>query len=157
MCSEKKKTYSLKKEGKVTADKSPKRQMPKKTEPKPDANRSIEMSPQLIMPKSDKKFKIPPAPVLRKKLSDEAKALSEMDHPEQFSIYARRMVGCFGNLDLVPEPDIDDALQSLQILMASKNKGRLYVSPLFNVLTKLAVDFKKDIHNKLRRALVFLL
>ena len=93
----------------------------------------------------------------KKKLSDEAKVLSETDHPEQFAIYARRMAGCFGNLDLMPEPDIDDALNSLSIIMASKNRTKLYLSPLFGALTKMAVDFKKEIPNKLRRSLVILL
>lgn len=100
-------------------------------------------------------MKIPPAPILpRKRLSEVARILSETENAEQFTIYSRKMSACFNNLDLIPESEIDDALSSLFIIIHSKNRGRLYASPLFATLAKMSVDFHKEIPDKLRRTLV---
>ena len=64
------------------------------------------------------------------------------------------MDACFANLDLLPEPDIADALDSLSIIRESKAKSRLYYSPLFATLTRMALDLKKEIPVGIRKALV---
>ncbi len=83
--------------------------------------------------------------------------LSETDSETQFDIYARRMAGCLANLDLLPEPDIADALESLSIIRESKAKTRLYFSPLFGTLTRMALDPKREIPVAIQKALVFLI
>jgi len=69
-------------------------------------------------------------------------------------VYTRRIAGCFGNLDLLPEPDIEDALNSLSIIINSKVRNRLFISPVFNVLMKMTFDFKKEMPAKIRKSLV---
>ena len=64
------------------------------------------------------------------------------------------MGGCFANLDLLPEPDIEDAMDSLAIIRDSKARLRLYASSLFATITRMALDFKKDLPANIRKALV---
>ncbi len=64
------------------------------------------------------------------------------------------MGGCFANLDLLPEADIEDAMDSLAIIRDSKVRLRLYASSLFATITRMALDFKKDIPPNIRKTLV---
>jgi hypothetical protein len=96
-------------------------------------------------------------PKPRKKLTDEAKELTANFDETRFGTYSRRILGCFSNIDLVPEIDLDEALASLAIICDGKSQVRFYASPLFESLAKQALDFSKEIPTKIRKALVLVL
>lgn len=54
----------------------------------------------------------------------------------------------------MPEMDIDDAINSISLIIGSPISSRLYISPLFATLTQVALDFSKEIPSKIRKALV---
>lgn len=103
-----------------------------------------------------KKYKIPPPPVVpKKKLSDEARVLVANEDAKRFGVYVKRIAGCFSNVDLMSEPDIEDALGSLGVLLGERARVSGLLAPLFAVIVRVAVD-SKEIPNKLRRSLVSL-
>jgi len=111
-----------------------------------------------IEQKQEKKYnKIPPPPILpKKKLSDEVKVLISSEDSKRCSVYLRRIEGCFNNLDIVSEPDIEDALSSINILLGNRIKVSSLLTPLFSVIAKVVLDFKKEIASKLRHSLVII-
>ena len=71
----------------------------------------------------------------RKKLTDEAKEITgDPIDDTRFLTYSKRVLGCFANLDLFPEIDVDDALASLAIISDGKTKRKFYTSKLFSSL-----------------------
>jgi len=72
-------------------------------------------------------------------------------------IYTKRVLGCINNSDLFPEKDIEDALESLNILSKDKMKLRFFASSLFSSLVKLALDFTKEMAMEIRKVLVLYL
>jgi hypothetical protein len=64
------------------------------------------------------------------------------------------VAGCFGNWEVLPEADIDDAVNSITIVLESKIRSRFYQSPLFITLTRMALDFSKEMPSKIRKALI---
>lgn len=91
----------------------------------------------------------------KKKLTDEAKAIASnpTDDP-RFTIYTKRVLGCFANLDLFPEIDIDDALESLNIISEGRMKRKFFASNLFASLVKQVLNFSKEVPPKIRKAIV---
>lgn len=73
---------------------------------------------------------------------------------EAFSTYYQRISACFNNLDLMPEPDIDNAVASIQLLLTSKTRGKIPLSPLLSILAKISTDFRKEVPATLRNTLV---
>ena len=64
------------------------------------------------------------------------------------------MSACLNNLDLMPEPDIEDALSSINFIIANKGRRKFPLADLLNILSRVTFDFKKEIANDLRRTLV---
>ena len=91
----------------------------------------------------------------RKKLTDEAKEITgDPIDDTRFLTYSKRVLGCFANLDLFPEIDVDDALASLAIISEGKMKRKFYTSKLFSSLTLQALDLSKELPPKIRKAIV---
>ena len=78
----------------------------------------------------------------------------ESDNDTQFTAFMRRVAGCFSNWDILPEKDIEDAMNSISLIMKSKIKYKFIMHPFFSTLIKMALDFTKDIPSKIRRVLV---
>ena len=74
---------------------------------------------------------------------------------EKFEIYSKRVLGCFENIDLFPDIDIEDALASLRIISEGKSKKRFFASQLFTTLAKQSLDFSKEIPPQIRQLIVF--
>jgi len=84
------------------------------------------------------------------------KAILSSDLDEnRFATYSKRILGCFANLDLMPEPDIEDALESLNLMADGKIKRTFYGSTLFASLVKQALNLEKELPVKIRKSLVF--
>lgn len=96
------------------------------------------------------------AVIPKKRLSDHAQALIESYNPEEFKVYLQKMIACLSNMSLLAESDIEDALNSLNKILASKQKGRLQVSALFLVISEIAFNFKRELPSKWRLSLVVL-
>jgi len=90
----------------------------------------------------------------KKRFTDEAHRLLESGVQEEFTTYCQRISACFNNLDLMPEPDIENGVSSIQLLITSKNRSKIPLSPLLSILTKISMDFKKEIPGTLRNKLV---
>lgn len=73
----------------------------------------------------------------------------------RFATYSKRVLGCFANLDLFPEIDIDDALESLDIISEGRLKRKFFASHLFSSLIKQSLNFSKEVPPKIRHAIVF--
>jgi len=84
----------------------------------------------------------------KKKLAKITKVLCETDNCDTFASYCKKFA-IYLNI-----PEANDALISLTTIMNSRNKARLPQSSLFPLLSKLGVDFQREINNKLRRQLM---
>lgn len=78
----------------------------------------------------------------------------DTENETRFLGYMRRVAGCFTNWDIMPETDIDDAMNSIALIIKSKMKHKFFFSPLFITITKLALDLTKDVPSNIRKTLV---
>lgn len=74
--------------------------------------------------------------------------MCEADTHEQFGLHCKKFAV------YLSIPESNDALNSLSAIVNSKNRVRLPYSSLFPLLAHLAVDFQREIPDKLRRPLL---